>query len=194
MGLWDTMRTIRAARQVHLPDAAVTAGDAGERAALDEVQRLARSRGAACRWYPALRVPRSGEKGKHEIDLLIASPHGLIGLEVKHWGGGVEAAGNGEWHQVSSQGEWRRHDDPAALVAAKVAAVRDYLAAHGVAVPAAALASAVVLTNPGLALGTGIAGRADVVRLPELAGLLVPRLGPPRGFWAALGRLVGFGA
>src|SRR5262245_19287949 len=102
MSLWTTFRTIRAASRRHPPDAA---GEEGERLALDVVQQLVRSRQAACRLYPSLRVPRQDAPGKYEIDLLVATPHGLLGLEVKNWGGTVEEGDNGRWEQVPSRGE-----------------------------------------------------------------------------------------
>jgi hypothetical protein len=192
MSLWDTFRTIRAASQWHLPDAADTAGDEGERLALDVVQQLARARQAACRLYPSLRVPRHDAPGKYEIDLLVATPHGLLGLEVKHWGGTVEDQGNGRWQQVSSRGEARDHDDPLAAVAAKMTALAAYLAANGVSAPGQALTSAVVLTNPRLVLGPQLVGHPHLVRLAALRSLVTPLLPATRtGFWAALQRLLG---
>src|SRR5262249_61131126 len=94
--------------------------------------------------------------------------------------------------QLSGQGEPRRPDDPAASVATKMAALRDYLEACGVRVPAAAVLSAVVLTNPRLTLGPELARRRELVRLADLADLLAPRILPQRpGFWAGLWRLFG---
>ena len=79
MGIGERIRTIREARRVHHPEVAVVAGDEGERLALGRVQAVARTAGPLCRIYPALRVPRSGERGKYEIDLLAVSPYGLVG-------------------------------------------------------------------------------------------------------------------
>jgi hypothetical protein len=192
MGLWETFRTIRTASERHLPDAADTAGDEGERLALDVVQQLAGDRQAACRLYPSLRVPRHDAPGKYEIDLLIATPPGLLGLEVKNWGGTIEEARNGHWQQVPSRGEARDHDDPLASVAAKMAAVGAYLSANGVPVSPQALASAVVLTNPRLVLGPQLVGRPHLVRLAALRSLVAPMLPANReGFWSPLKRLFG---
>jgi S1 RNA binding domain/Nuclease-related domain len=194
MGLLERFRAIQAARRLHPPDAADVAGNEGERAVLAVVQSLARGRVSQCRFYPSLRVPRSGEKGKHEIDLFVASPHGLAGLEVKSWGGQVEEAPGGRWRQVTSQGEARDHDDPLAAVEMKTAAVRAYLAASGVAVPPQALRAAVVLTNPRLDVGPHLARRPQLVRLQGLRGLLAPLLGPDRGgLWRKLLRALGVG-
>ena len=159
MGLWDTFRAIRAARRQHLPESAEAAGDEGERLALETVERLIRRRAAAlgCRCYPALRVPRPGGGGKYEIDLLVASPFGVAGLEVKHWGGEVELVRSGTWLQLARHGDSREYDDPLALVREKMLAVHKYLLTQNVAVPIEALPSAVVLTNPRLKLGPRLA-------------------------------------
>src|SRR5262249_23045828 len=94
--------------------------------------------------------------------------------------------------QLSGQGEPRRPDDPAASVATKMAALRDYLEACGVRVPAAAVLSAVVLTNPRLTLGPELARRRELGRLADLADLLAPRILPqPPRFWGGLRRLFG---
>jgi hypothetical protein len=192
MSLWETFRTIRAASRRHPPDAADTAGDEGERLALDVVQQFVRARQATCRLYPSLRVPRHDAPGKFEIDLLVATPHGLLGLEVKNWGGTVEEGRNGHWQQVPSRGETRDHDDPLASVAAKMTAVAAYLSANGVSAPPQALTSAVVLTNPRLVLGPQLVGRPHLVRLAALRSLVAPLLPANRtGFWASLKRLLG---
>jgi hypothetical protein len=194
MGLLDTYRTIREARKRHPPEPTHAAGDEGERAALEVADRLVRqrARGLPCRLYPAMRVPRPGGGGKYEIDLLVATPFGLAGLEVKHWGGEVELGRPGKWEQVSSVGEPRRYEDPLALVQDKVRAVEAYLASLGVQVPANSTTALVVLTNSRLALGPQLSKMPGVVRLPLLEELLTPWVNPNSpGFWAGLARRLG---
>jgi hypothetical protein len=192
MSLWDTYRTIRAASQRHPPDATDTAGDEGERLALDVVQHLVRTRQAACRLYPSLRVPRHDAPGKYEIDLLIATPLGLLGLEVKNWGGTVEEGPTGRWEQIPSRGEAREHEDPLSSVAAKMTALAAYLAANGVVAPSQALTSAVVLTNPRLVLGPRLVGRPHLLRLAALRSLVDSLLAPTStGFWTWFKQLLG---
>jgi hypothetical protein len=191
MGFLDRYRIIREARKIHLPESTDVAGDEGERAALEVADKLIRKRGRhlPCRCYPSLRVPRPGDRGKYEIDLLVASPFGLVGLEVKNWGGEVEVGRPGHWEQISSRGEHRDYDDPLALVQEKIHAVQAYLAAQGVPLPANTTTATVVLTNFRLTLGPQLSKLPGVIRLVMLEEMLTPWVNPNApGFWAALAR------
>ena len=90
MGFWKTREQIRESQRVHTQGNADTAGDAGEQDVKDVVDRIITHHGAGLgvRTFGSLRVPQLGSKQKkYEIDLLIAGPYGLIGIEAKNPGG-----------------------------------------------------------------------------------------------------------
>lgn len=193
MSLLAKYRAIRSARQVHPPDPADESGDAGEAQVLAEVQAFAAGLRPPIRCYHSLRVPRTDEKGKYEIDLFALSPFGLLALEVKNWGGQVDAHGDGPWARVNSRGVLQTPvEDPIRLVEAKAAAVAAYLTANGVAVPPNALDHALVLNNPRLRIGPQIERRPHLFRRIGLRPLLRQRLYPNRpGLGPMLRRLIG---
>jgi len=193
MWLTDRLDLIRTARTLHEPLAGDVAGDEGELAALTFIQDWVSSQARECRVYPSLRVPRPDAKGKFEIDLLLLGPNGLLGLEIKHWGGRVELGRPGRWHQVNRVGAEVEHDDPVELLGKKMDAVRTYVQdVNKVTVAARAIHRRVVFTNPKVLLGPNLARHPDVVPLPTLASMLTPLLHPnPSGWWSSFKRLLG---
>jgi S1 RNA binding domain/Nuclease-related domain len=192
MGLMDRFRAIQAARRIHPPDPGEESGDAGEMDVLREV-RASAGAGSEFRWYHSPRVPRPEGNGKYELDLLAASPFGLLGLEVKNWGGQVEQQGAGRWAWVNSRGAMQLPvDDPLDLVQIKMQAVGAYLAANGVVVPPQTLGHAVVLNNPRLQVGPQLAQRPHLLRRTDVQPLVRWHLFPNRtGAWPALRRWMG---
>ncbi|MBI1830502.1 MAG: S1 RNA-binding domain-containing protein [Planctomycetes bacterium] len=192
----DRLELIRTARTLHEPLAGDVAGDEGELAALTSVQDWVGSQARDCRVYPSLRVPRQDKKGKFEIDLLLLGPNGLLGLEIKHWGGRVELGRPGQWHQVSSVGAQVDHDDPLDLLGKKMDAVRTYVQeVNKVSIAHQAIHRRVVFTNPKVILGPNLSKHPDVVALPTLPSMLTPLLHPnPSGWWASFKRLLGIEA
>ncbi len=181
MWLTDRYRLISTAAERHLPEAADTAGDSGEVAALAALRE--EQRGRAGRLYGSLRVPRHEAQGKYEFDVVVVTPHLLYGIEVKHWGGSLAPGPRGKWRQMSSQGESRDHEDPTLLIAAKLEAMAHYLKRQKIPFDRRALRSLVVLTNPRLALDHRLEQQTDVVRLTGLQQLVGNSLWPDSAGW-----------
>jgi hypothetical protein len=195
MDLWKIRNQIRESQRVHTQEGADAAGDAGERDVKDVVDRIITHHGSGLgvRTFAALRVPQRGSKrSKYEIDLLIAGPHGLIGLEAKNWGGSLDAGHAGKWGRVTSAGETLVHENPVALIEEKIRSVEAYLAAKGVVVSPGSIHTWVVLTNSRIKLSPSIKQIAGVVRIEDLAHELLPRIGPNHpGFWHSTARRLG---
>ncbi len=189
MRLLDKLRWIRRARKRHPPDVAEQAGETGEIQASRIIENLRLALPVRC--FRALRVPKTSEKGKHEIDFLVASPFALVALEVKHWGGDVEMVGTSKWRQVSSSGEIRIHEDPLARNRTKLCDLLAYLQKNGAPLRTGLAHSLLVLTNDRVDLGTMVANEEGVVRTRDLESALRGLLAPCRlsGFRLLLVRL-----
>lgn len=138
MGFWKTREQIRESQRVHTQERADNAGDAGEQDVKNVVDRIIThcESGLGVRTFGSLRVPQLGSKQKkYEIDLLVAGPYGLIGIEAKNWGGRLDVGHGGKWERVTSVGESLVQESPVALNEQKMRSVEAYLAAKGVVVP-----------------------------------------------------------
>jgi hypothetical protein len=195
MGLMETYRMIRIAKEVHSPVASELAGDSGEGEVNDAIEQVIaeRGQGLAVRRYAAIRVPQgSNSSGKFEIDTLLVSPFGIVGIEVKNWGGRLDIGDDGVWQQVSSRGVLKQHTDPLVLIREKMQAVARYLEARDVPLPEELFSSLVVLVNPRLRIGSGIAQLGDVVHFGDLKKTLSPMVNPNGvGMLAKLGMFLG---
>lgn len=194
MGIGRKLELIRMARRLHLPEGSDVAGDRGEQDVLRALGRVFRERPVIHRCYPAIRIPRpGGERGKFEIDLLVVTPHALVGIEVKNWGGHVEAGGDGVWRQDKGRGDVREHQDPISLVAMKMAALGEWLRAKGrIEVDPSAMHSFVVSTNPSMTLGPPAFRDNRLIRLDDFEPVFASLVSPNRpGLWPRLRRLIG---
>ena len=173
----------RRARESFPPDARDAAGDRGEAAALAAIELMAEN--AMASLYPALRVPKTDRDGKHEIDLVLASPLGLLAIEVKHWGGAIDIQRDGRWRQAGP--EEKVHEDHLRLLRDKVAALAAYLGKQGAPVAANAIHPVVLFTNPSARLTGRLAELPEVKQLAALPAFAQPLLPPrPRGVLAWL--------
>lgn len=149
------------------------AGEEGERLALAALRRLLAGRGPAA-FFPALRVPKSAEKGKHEIDLVVLCHSALLAIEVKHWSGEIRRDPSGGLSQPGAPA--KRHADALALGALKAADLGRYLEQQGQALEAPRIVPLLLFTHPGARLDAQLAGAPGVAQFGNLAQRLAPHL------------------
>jgi len=116
------------------------------------------------------RVPRDPTHptaGRYEIDLIVVTPRRIAIVEVKHWSGTLRLDAD-RWVYQRRSGEEQVFESLIAHNENKVRALRRYLRAEGVDVPATRLTQWVVFTHPRLELDDRLAALPGVMTLYDL--------------------------
>jgi hypothetical protein len=168
------------------------AGEQGELLALEAVQRAWARRGPLG-VYPALRVPKSTQAGKNEIDLVVLTETHVLAIEVKHWAGRIQRESSGRWLQIGA--EQKNHPDHLALIAAKAQDLCRYVQQQGVDLPSEHCLPWLLFTHPGASLGAELLELPGVLTLAQLEPRLRPLLSCAGPGWLrrAVGGLLGRG-
>ncbi len=162
----------------HSEDQAVAAGRKAEEIVGDYLLNTLNGPLKKTQIWHDIRVPRPEGNGRYEIDFLLATPYGILVLEVKNFGGSLSIeAGSGRWLQVTSTQQKKSHEDPIALTAKKLEAVRIFLEKKGITCRPQNFHLRIVQTNPRVVFSREIASKSQVCRLEEIADayyLLLP--------------------
>lgn len=178
---------IKAANHIHSENEATLAGrQAEEQVGAYLLSTLQGSLKNTHIWHD-IRIPRPEGQGRYEIDFLLASPYGILVLEVKNFGGSLSIeAKTGRWLQTTSTQQRKVHEDPIALTAKKVEALRLFLESSGISCRPQHIHFRIVQANPRLVLSRELANKAQVARLEDLADSYYT-LSPAKPAWFGLG-------
>ncbi|SMF28480.1 nuclease-related domain-containing protein [Pseudobacteriovorax antillogorgiicola] len=173
---------LKLARETFAPEVDRIAGETGEAMALASARKALRKLSCQSTVLESVRVPKAKGKGKLEIDLLVVSAYGVLALEVKHWGGNLNAQGQ-TWLQTR-----RDHDkslkNPLPLMEEREAALQTWLKQRGLVIPKSRIHSLLVLSNPNVQLGRKLSSLKSIVRLEDLEQQIVARCdAPKKKFW-----------
>lgn len=161
---------IQAANHIHSENEAIAAGRKAELQVGDYLLSTLQGPLRQVQIWHDIRIPRPDDSGRYEIDFLLASPYGILVLEVKNFGGSLSVeAGSGRWLQTTSTQQRKVHEDPLALTAKKLEALRRYLESQGLSCRPQSLQLRVVQANPRLVMSRELASKSQICRLEDLA-------------------------
>jgi Holliday junction resolvase-like predicted endonuclease len=141
------------------PDRMDEAGERGEALALAAIQSPS-----------GLRVPKSSQAGKHEIDLVVLTDTHLLAIEVKHWSGSIESDPTGRWIQAGA--ERKVHPDHLAVLNKKAEDLRLFLERQGQHLEAQSVVPWLLFSHPAAELGARLRAAPGLLTLAEV----MPRL------------------
>ena len=160
-----------------------SAGLEGEQIVANQCRKALKKLGIRFKVLQSIRVPREGERGKYEIDLVIITAYGLIVIEVKHWGG-VLTARDQNWLQERLDSSKTLKNPLPHLLKKKNSLIQWLKTKNAVSVSAQDIHHLVVLSNPRVRYCNNIRQAPDICTPEQLESKLKLLLGPIRSkFW-----------
>ena len=164
-------KLIQKSQEKFLPEADRSAGQLGEELVASALRKSAKKLNSKFHIYQSIRIPRLQGRGKYEMDLLLVSEAGVLCLEVKHWGGALEAS-KSSWLQKKRHGD-KQMKDPVRDLSDKKQSLIKWLAERGVNLAQSKVHTLVVMSNENASLGASLRRSSQVCKLTGLEELVL---------------------